>query len=550
MTDHSTVPIRRRVRQPPLRARLAFLSTVAIVLGACTALPPGASYPKFASVALAHPEETRLGAQFASAARDHPGTSGFHILAVGLDGFQVRAQMIDAAQRTLDLQYFIFRGDETGRLLTDALLRAADRGVRVRVLIDDGDTVAGDEQIVALNAHPSIQIRIFNPFAYRGHNGFLRGLEFLTHADRLDRRMHNKLLIADNALALIGGRNIGNEYFQIDPDGQFADDDVFAAGPVAGELSATFDEYWNSRFAIPAEAFAETRRAATTLAAHRERTRSHPAELVQVSTADKTDYVTRIASGEPYAGLLSGRIPLEWAAARVVCDSPDKEAILSGARSGRLMTRDVLDNIRLVHSELLMVTPYLVPSAAELSALQELRGHAVTVRILTNSFESARGLLAYAGYTRYRVPLLEAGVGLYEARALLGNTRGSGETARISRYGNYGLHAKLFVFDREKIFIGSMNYDQRSRHLNTEIGLIIESPTLAAQVAARFHAMTEPANAYALALRGDSGAGGPRLVWHTQENSRLVDYVHEPASHAWQRARIRIISLLPLSGEL
>jgi putative cardiolipin synthase len=534
----------------PPRARIALLLVWTAVLGACAATPPGASYPKLASVALAHPEETRLGAQFSSAARDHGGSSGFHILAVGLDGFQVRVQMIDAAERTLDLQYFIFRGDETGRLLTDALLRAADRGVRVRVLIDDGDTVAGDEQIVALNAHQSIQIRIFNPFSYRGHNGFLKGVELLSHANRLDRRMHNKLLIVDNSAALLGGRNIGNEYFQIDPDAQFADDDVFAAGPITVELSATFDEYWNSRFAIPAEAFAESRRAAKTLAVHRERARWHPAELVQTSAAGGQDYVTRIASNEPYAGLSSGRIPLVWAAAHVVCDSPDKESTLSGVHSGRLMARDVLDNIRRVRSELLMVTPYLVPSPDELAALQVLRGRAVTVRILTNSFESARGLLAHSGYTRYRVPLLVAGVNLYEARALIGNARGSGESTRISRYGNYGLHAKLFVFDREKIFIGSMNFDQRSKHLNTEVGLIIESPELAAQVATRIRAMTEPANAYALALRGNSGFGGPDLVWRTQEKGQPVDYVHEPASRAWQRLMIRTLSLLPLTGEL
>ncbi len=162
--------------------------------------------------------------------------------------------MIDAAEKTLDLQYFIFRGDETGRLLTDALMRAADRGVRVRVLVDDGATVAGDEQIIALDAHPNIEIRIFNPFVYRGHSKMRRSIEFMLHASRLDYRMHNKLLIVDNAVALIGGRNIGNQYFQMDPDSQFADDDVFAAGPIAMQLSTTFDEYWNSRFAVPAAA--------------------------------------------------------------------------------------------------------------------------------------------------------------------------------------------------------------------------------------------------------------------------------------------------------
>jgi len=216
----------------------------ALSIGACSSVPSAFNAPKFPSVAFAHPEETRLGAQFDTAARQRDGDSAFRIISAGVDGFLARAQTIDAAEKTLDLQYFIFRGDETGRLLTDALIRAGDRGVRVRVLVDDGATVAGDEQIIALDAHPNIEIRIFNPFIYRGHSKLRRSIEFMLHASRLDYRMHNKLLIADNAVALIGGRNIGNQYFQMDPDSQFADDDVFAAGPIAMQLSAIFDEYW------------------------------------------------------------------------------------------------------------------------------------------------------------------------------------------------------------------------------------------------------------------------------------------------------------------
>lgn len=196
----------------------------------CASLQPGADYPRSVSVALVRPEETGLGARFDSAALVHGGDSAFRIISVGVDGFLLRAQMIDAAEKTLDLQYFIFHGDETGRLLTDALLRAAERGVRVRILIDDGDTIAGDEQLLELAAHPGIEIRIFNPFAYRGHQIALRAIEFGFDGSRLDYRMHNKLLIADNALALIGGRNIGNHYFQMDPESQFADDDVGFSG--------------------------------------------------------------------------------------------------------------------------------------------------------------------------------------------------------------------------------------------------------------------------------------------------------------------------------
>ncbi|EQD46831.1 phospholipase D/Transphosphatidylase, partial [mine drainage metagenome] len=161
---------------------------------------------------------------------------GFRIVSTGVNGFLLRVQLIDAAQRTLDLQYFIFRGDQTGRLITDALRRAAARGVRVRILVDDGETVAGDGQILALDGQPNIEVRVFNPFVYRGHSELLRGLEFLFDASRLDYRMHNKLLIADNSVALIGGRNIGNQYFQMDPHSQLADDDVFSVGPVVKRL--------------------------------------------------------------------------------------------------------------------------------------------------------------------------------------------------------------------------------------------------------------------------------------------------------------------------
>src|SRR5580704_14792305 len=275
MPRHMPTPGKRTgiTRRVPRNVAAPFAPAAALVLllCGCASLQPGADYPRPVSVALVRPEETRLGARFDSAALVHGGDSAFRIISVGVDGFLLRAQMIDAAERTLDLQYFIFHGDETGRLLTDALLRAADRGVRVRVLVDDGATVAGDEQIIALDAHPNVQVRVFNPFAYRGHRTMRRALEFMLHASRLDYRMHNKLMVVDNAVALVGGRNIGNQYFQMDPESQFADDDVFAAGPIAVRLSATFDEYWNSQFAIPAEALGRKSRTATALAVHRER---------------------------------------------------------------------------------------------------------------------------------------------------------------------------------------------------------------------------------------------------------------------------------------
>jgi putative cardiolipin synthase len=354
--EMSIYTIQKLRRDSMMRGRFHFalMALTAALLCSCSSLPPGSQFPKDASTALAHPEETQLGRQFQQAAISHGGYSGFRIIPTGVDGFLLRMQMINAAQRTLDLQYFIFRGDETGLLLTDAVLRAADRGVRVRVLVDDGDTVSGDEQIAALEAHPAINIRIFNPFSYRGHVTLFRATEFIFNASRLDYRMHNKLLVVDNAVALIGGRNIGDQYFQIDPESQLADDDVFAAGPIATTLSNTFDDYWNSDLSIPVQALSGKGPSHAALNEHRVSLTEQHQEL----KAEGVGFVKRIASGEPYNGIISGRLPLIWAHAQVVCDSPDKKKVENGAMVGQLMERSVAEVATAVQSELLMIPPF------------------------------------------------------------------------------------------------------------------------------------------------------------------------------------------------
>lgn len=516
------------------------------LLAGCATLPPGSGFPKTVSAAIAYPEDTRLGRQFEAAVRTNRGNSGFRMLSAGVEGFLTRVQMANAAERTLDIQYYILRADKTGKLLTDAVLRAADRNVRVRVLIDDADTVEGDGQIVALDAHPKIEIRIFNPFAYRGHDKLFRSMEFLLNAARLDYRMHNKLFVVDNAIAVLGGRNIGNQYFQIDPQSQFGDEDVFAAGPIVRDLSATFDDYWNCSNAIPARALAHERASADALKTYRDALRKHRQKV----KTQGIDYVNQIATGEPLAAMISGRSPLIWAPAQVVYDSPDKRQVEKGAMPGTLMHRSVINAATTVQSELLVVTPYFIPGDEGMALLTNLRQRQVRVRVLTNSLEATPELVAHSGYMHYRLPLLDQGVELYEVRALLGNARGSGQTARMTQYGNYALHAKLFVFDRRRLFIGSMNFDQRSMRLNTEIGLIIDSPELARQTAARFEFMVQPVNSYALALRSGSNGVPSQLVWRSQEGAQAVEYDQEPARDDAQRAKARLLSLLPLDKEL
>jgi putative cardiolipin synthase len=265
------------------------------------------------------------------------------------------------------------------------------------------------------------------------------------------------------------------------------------------------------------------------------------------------DYVAKLATGQPYGGIISGQLPLVWAQAKVVSDSPEKKRVRRGKVTGRMMSDAVTDTAREVATELLIVTPYLIPSADELKLLKDLPARKVSVRILTNSLVSAPELSAHSGYMHYRVPLLESGVQLYEVRSLLGKVQGSGQTARISRFGNYALHAKLFVFDRQKLFLGSMNFDQRSRYLNTEVGLIIDSTELARETALRFDAMVRPENSYSVRLRpvGQGAVSGSgRLVWDTMEDGKPVLYDKEPSRSAWQRFKVGLLSLLPLESEL
>ena len=505
--------------------------------GRDVARPEPVSAPTTPNVALSQP--------FASASLLHKGASGFRLYSLGIDGLLLRLELIARAQNSLDLQYYIFRGDESGRLITEALMQAAQRGVRIRILLDDGETVAGDEQLFALVAMANVSIRIFNPWHYRGHNHFARGAEFVFNKSRLDYRMHNKLFVVDGAVALIGGRNIGDQYFQVDPESQFADDDVFVTGPMVSRLADTFQAYWDSKIAIPVEALAPAEQYNATRAA--ELSARHTA--AQKATAADAHYGEKLAAGEPLASLLSGATPVSWASAELACDTPDKQSAAGDQHAGSLTFGLVATAVRETQSELLMVTPYLVPSAEELKLLTE-RPPGRRVRILTNSLEATNDPLAEAGYDHHRVALLQSGIELYELRASPESTRGSGQSAKMTRYGTYSLHAKLLIFDRSAIFVGSMNYDARSRWINTEIGLVIHSSQLATQGAQRFEAMTQPASAYTVTLEPSDSDGAPRLRWRTVNQGVPVTYDTEPSRNAWQRMQVRTLSLLSLDHEL
>ena len=519
--------------KPTHSAALTALLILLLCAGCASVAGRGAGKP--ASSAISDVGSTSLGQKALALSETHEGTSGYHPIHAGVDGLALRLQIIRHAERTLDLQYFIFRGDETGTLVREELRHAADRGVRIRVLVDDGDTVPGDEKLLELDGYPNIQVWVFNPFDTRSHNALARNFDFLLHKSRLDYRMHNKLLVADNAIALVGGRNIGNQYFQVDPDSQFADDELFVIGPMAQQLSHEFDQFWNGDMTVPAHALGG-------LPAYQ------PPPSIPVVPGD-SDYLARIASGDPYQSFLSGTDHLIWTDARLIYDSPDKRDIEQRQERGRLMSEAVEQEIGQAREEALLLSPYFVPSNRELSLLQTQAGRNTTVKVLTNSLEAAPSLPAQSGYDKLRKQLIRSGVKLYEVRARLDSLRGSGQSRGVSKYGNYALHAKLYVFDRRRCFIGSWNYDQRSLRINTEMGLLIDNAALAGDMARRFDAMTAPGAAYQVLLENDS-SGKPQLVWETEIDHQPLRLFKEPSRGWWQRGREKLLALVPLQPEL
>ena len=520
---------------------LAALS--AVLLSACATMQPGANFPRVESTALSRPEETALGRKVDPRAKAHPGLSAFRLFASGSDALTLRVQMADSAQKTLDIQYFIFKDDDSGQLLMSAMLRAASRGVRVRLLIDDTEARGQDDRIGVLAGHPNIDVRLYNPFFYRGSIGLLRYAEFGLTINRLNYRMHNKLFVVDNTIAIVGGRNVGDEYFDTGNDLQFGDYDVFAMGPITPALSKSFDAYWNSALSVPVRALLGTLPSGPKLSAMEDQLAAHLNEMRD------SDQVKAVRTGNPLAGILNGDSGVSWAKAEVLADSPDKASVQDGETVGALFRRRLIDAAAEVKTELLIVSPYFIPGEKGSALLKGLRERGVKVRVLTNSLLSTDVVAVHAGYRRYRTPLLEAGVELFEVKPLPGKPQPRGGTLKSPSSGQFSLHAKAFVFDRRKIFIGSANFDARSLHLNTEIGLIIESPELARQVAGRFEAIAQPANSFVVTLAAE-GNGSRKLVWKSVKDGKPIVYDDEPGDDRWREFLVDFYSTLPIEDQL
>lgn len=506
-----------------MTGRMATLCfAVVAVMTACAT--PRIDVPRPASEAWPHPEETALGRTVDERLRQSPGRSGFHLLVSGSEAFVARAALAESASRTLDLQYYLIQEDTTGQMLLYRVLQAAQRGVRVRLLIDDLYALGKEFDLATLSVQPNIQVRVFNPFAHRGSLGVSQVLELIRDPSRLNRRMHNKLWIADNSEAIVGGRNLGNEYFDLEGEVNCYDLDVLAAGPVVREVSRSFDEYWNSEWAVPIEAFVPKNPPGPEQLADFERRLQERQESFRDS-----DYARVLREAGIGRQVRFGNLPLIAASATAIFDEAAKVSAPAAPSSHDPIFARMRKTIEAARQDVIIISPYFIPNDEGIAMLGTQVRRGVRVRILVNSLASTDYIpLAHAVYTRFRARLLAAGVELYEMRpAALEAIRKNHPSVSAGAY----LHTKAIVVDGRQVIVGSMNHDPRSRLSNTEVALFMESPEIGAPLDALFDEAVRPDHAFRVVL---ARARQRDLIWIAEEKGKEVRFDHEPAGF-WRR---------------
>lgn len=491
-----------------------------LTLSGC-ALPSLRGRPTATAFADSH--DTQLARANAAALAAHPGVSAVHSLPVATDAFAVRAGLAAAAERSIDAQYYMWRDDVTGTLLLESLWQAAERGVRVRLLLDDSNTAGEDRIIAALAAHPNIQVRLFNPLANRR----LRWINYFVDFRRINHRMHNKSFTVDNEMTVVGGRNIGDEYFDAGDAVQFVDLDVLAMGPVVAEVSRMFDQFWNSASAYPAPMLVGSK--APDAAAR---------QLVHSFAAVHADpragpYLQMRRAAPLIDELREHRLEFQWSTVQLVADDPDK--VFSDARQ-LLLLPHLIQQTGPPRSQLDLVSPYFVLMNQGTRDFQSVARQGVKIRVLTNSLASNDVLAVHAGYAKHRKALLQAGVVLYELKRTE-----AAATARGRGSSTGSLHAKTLQIDDNYVFIGSFNFDPRSVRLNTEMGVVIKNRPMAQGLSAYFDSRM-PLSAYQVKLSQD----GHRLEWiDTTAAGRKVLH-SEPGAGVFRRALASFLSVLPI----
>lgn len=479
--------------------------------------------------ALALAEGGALDERIGPAEAAHPGASGFRLVNDGTEAFLVRMQSARHAARSLDVQTYIWHADLTGIYLGQVLLESADRGVRVRLLIDDLDARARNDGFAALAAHPHIEVRMFNPWATRSGTLSKAG-EGLFSFNRINRRMHNKSWIADNRIAIVGGRNVGDEYFGAGEEVNFIDLDFAMIGPVVRDVSASFDRYWNSSSAYPMETLDPEGVNEAAL----EKLRKHFGE--RAAEAADSRYATALRGSDLVERMTAGELPLQWSAGyQFVSDDPAKVAMKKKDIKRTHVGVALVPMLEKARERVSIISPYFVPGDGVTAGLTRMAGEGRSVRVLTNSLVANDVAAVHGGYSRYRKPLLEGGVQLWELKPMAG-------AMNRSLFGSSGasLHTKAFAVDGENVFVGSYNLDPRSTWLNCEQGVLVEDAVLARQLEGLFADQSSATHAWQVSLRdGD-------LLW----SDGTETFHKDPKASGWQRFQAWLTRVLHLDAQL
>jgi len=502
---------------------LSLLLLVVVITGCATV---SFDEPKPYSETITDTADTRLGKSVSRWVDDHGGLSAFYPLSQGMDALGVRLRLAEVAEKSIDLQYFLMKNDTTGLVMANALLKAADRGVRIRFLLDDIFTSTPDRNLLLIDQHPNIEVRLFNPISRRG----FFTLNFLGDFRQANRRMHNKSFTVDNQISVIGGRNLADEYFELKKGLVFVDFDVIALGPIAAEISTSFDEFWNHSRAVPIDQIASNKAD--------EDIRTVRADIAEEFDGIYDTVYKQALDSHLLQDLMADRQPMFLGEARVLSDSPDK-LINEISEEHMQLATDLREVLLSAEKEIIFLSPYYVPGEGGVQFLRNVIGKGVRVIILTNSLASNNHVAVHGGYARYRKEVIKTGAELYEARAnavpeLRGvNERTDEEPDALT------LHTKAFLIDRRYLFVGSLNVDPRSIRINAEIGLLIDSQEMAADIDAdRDMRLTNLA--YRVVLN-DKGA----LEWHGRINGEAVIETKEPLTSLWLRFKAWFLRIVP-----
>ena len=468
--------------------------------------------------------QTSLARAYQRQIQQHKGKSGFVLLGSGLDAFAARTALFRRAEKSIDVQYFLVRDDVTGYLFYQALRQAANRGVRVRILLDDFYLNNQTAKLAALDRHPNIEIRIFNPFSRQSP----RFLQYVFQLGKITRRMHNKSIIVDNSVMIMGSRNIGNEYSEAQAKRVFSGMEVLSVGPIAKKVSSSFDQYWNFKKTIKISNLSKGKA-------------SPQADRFKNSPMMKR-FFHALRTSPLVSQIQNNRLKLQWAYASLIKDSPNKIIKKSKKDEKNIKVEAFETFVKNTKNEIFVITPYFIPGHRGLRYFKKLRDKGIKISVLTNSYQSTDMKVVNAHYNRYRKDLLRMGVNLYEFKAA---DRGINLLQRARKLFNSpvkaGLHAKVLSFDRSKLYIGSMNLDPRSLYENTEIGVIIDSPKITSHIIKWLHNNLDEL-AYHVELQNN------QVIWNDRRTGQV--FTHEPDTILSQRFWMKLMRILPIESQL